>query len=144
MLAFTLGSMDRVTASSMRQASLASRASLASQASMQRLPAGLQELAEFQRGVISSQQALQAGLTRSAIRAQLDSGRWQRVHRGVFAAVNGEPGWAALLWAAVLRAGPDAVLSHYTAAELHGMTRRPAQAIHLTVPAGRGPSRYPG
>jgi hypothetical protein len=40
------------------------------------------------------------------------------------------------LWAAVLRAGPEAVLSHQTAAELHGIGHQVA-VIHVTVPPGR-------
>lgn len=111
---------------------------------MRSLPASLQDQAEFQRGVITCRQALQHGLTRDVIRAKLDSGRWQRIHRGVFAAFSGEPGRAALLWAAVLRAGAGATLSHHTAAELHGLARRPSQLIHVTVPASRRPERIPG
>ncbi len=111
---------------------------------MQSLPASLQDQAEFQRGVITCRQALQQGLTRDAIRARLDGGRWQRIHRGVFAAFSGEPGRAALLWAAVLRAGAGAALSHYTAAELHGLARRPSQLIHVTVPASRRLEPVPG
>jgi very-short-patch-repair endonuclease len=44
----------------------------------------------------------------------------------------------------VLRAGPGAALSHETAAELHGLARKPAQLIHLTVPADRRVEPVPG
>src|SRR5450755_3829507 len=101
------------------------------------MPEVLQELAESQRGVITRRQALGAGLTRSAICARVDGRRWQRMYPGVFAAFSGEPSRAALLWAAVLKAGPGAALSHETAAELHGLTRKPAPLIHVTVPARR-------
>jgi len=37
----------------------------------------------------------------------------------------------------VLSAGPGAALSHETAAELHRLADKPAEMIHLTVPAGR-------
>jgi hypothetical protein len=111
---------------------------------MQCLPATFRDLAEFQCGVITSRQALLTGLTTDTIRAQLDGGRWQRIHRGVLAAFSGEPGRMALLWAAVLRAGPGAALSHYTAAELHGMARKPSQAIHVTVPVSRRPEPITG
>jgi hypothetical protein len=46
--------------------------------------------------------------------------RWRRLHPGVYAAFSGQPGRDPVLWAAVLRAGPRAILSHETAAELHG------------------------
>ena len=38
------------------------------------------------------------------------------------------------LWAALRRAGPDAVLSHYTAAELARLTDQRSSAVHVTVP----------
>ncbi len=41
----------------------------------------------------------------------------------------------------MLCVGPAAVLSHQTAAEVHGLTDRPSARIHISVPAGRYPSR---
>jgi hypothetical protein len=41
------------------------------------------------------------------------------------------------LWAALLYAGEGAVLSHETAGELHGLVRKPAGSIHITVPESR-------
>ncbi len=76
------------------------------------------------------------GLTDSAITARLRHGHWQRLHLGVYATFSGDPGRLAWLWAAVLRAGPTAVLSHHTAAELHGLTVQPAPVIHVTVRSG--------
>jgi hypothetical protein len=61
------------------------------------MPEVLQELADSQRGVITRRQALRGGLTRSAVCARVDGGRWQRLYPGVFAAFSGEPGRAALL-----------------------------------------------
>ncbi len=65
------------------------------------------------------------------------SGRWQRLHVGAYASFSGEPGRPALLWAALLRAGPAAVLSHYSAAELHGLVAPSVPDIHVMVPTGR-------
>jgi very-short-patch-repair endonuclease len=45
------------------------------------------------------------------------------------------------LWAAVLCVGPGAVLSHQTAAEVHGLTDKTSTRIHISVPAGQHPSR---
>jgi hypothetical protein len=42
----------------------------------------------------------------------------------------------------LLRAGPGATLSHHTAAGLHGLTDRPGEQIHVTVPVARNPARY--
>ncbi|MGH3150085.1 MAG: hypothetical protein ACRDOB_05060 [Streptosporangiaceae bacterium] len=46
-----------------------------------------------------------------------------------------------MLWAALLRAGPDAVLSHLTAAERHGLIDEPCSLITITVPASKRPAR---
>jgi very-short-patch-repair endonuclease len=46
------------------------------------------------------------------------------------------------MWGALLRAGPGAVFSHQTAAELQGFLHRPSPAIHVTVPADRHPARW--
>jgi hypothetical protein len=102
------------------------------------------DLLRLQRGVITRRQALAAGLTDKAIVVRLQSGRWQRLQTGVYATFSGEPPRSAILWAAVLRAGRGAVLSHQTAAELHGLIDTPARLIHLTVPSGSQVSRSAG
>jgi len=86
---------------------------------------------------MSRQQLLAAGLTAQMITTRLERGRWQMLYRGVYAVFNGPPPRAAWLWAAVLRAGPGALLSHLTAAELHGLIDTPAEAIFVTVPSTR-------
>jgi hypothetical protein len=75
------------------------------------------------------------------MRSRVGSGRWQRLQRGVYGAFSGEPARETLLWAALLRAGPGAVLSHQTAAERHGLTDEPSSLITITVPASRHPAR---
>ena len=92
--------------------------------------------------VISREQASAAGFTDSAIGWRLRSGTWQRLHRGAYAAFTGNPSREAKLWAAVLRVGPGAVLSHETAAEVHGLTDKPDPRIHVSVPAERHPARH--
>ncbi len=57
--------------------------------------------------------------------------------RGVYAVFTGLPPRETWLWAAVLRVGNGAVLSHQTAAELHGLIDYPADAIHVTIPSTR-------
>jgi very-short-patch-repair endonuclease len=98
--------------------------------------AGARDMLRLQRGVLTRAQALDAGLTDKAIAVMLRSGRWQRLHTGVYATFSGEPPRDAKLWAAVLRAGPAAALSHQTAAELYGLLTVPAPMIHVTVPSG--------
>ena len=105
---------------------------------------GTHALLRRQNGVLTRGQALDVGLSDKAIMVRLHSGRWQRLHTGVYAAFSGEPPRNAQLWAAVLRAGRGAVLSHQTAAELYGLLTITAPMIHVTVPADRRITRPPG
>jgi hypothetical protein len=102
-----------------------------------RSPAPDDELLDLQRGVISRGQAMACGMSDIAIRVRLRNGRWRRLADGVYATFSGEPPRLALIWAAVLAAGPGAAISHQTAAELYNFGRRPARAIHVTVPGER-------
>jgi hypothetical protein len=101
------------------------------------IPRVLSDLARFQAGVISRQQALGAGLSTSAIVSKVKHGRWRQIHRGVYATFTGPLTREAQLWAAVLYAGEGAQLSHHTAAELHGLYHGQSRLIHVTVPAHR-------
>ena len=104
------------------------------------------DLVQRQRGVLTRAQAMAAGLSRAQVEARLRSGRWRRLFLGVYVTFTGPVPRASRLWAAVLRAGPGAVLSHDTAAELAGLTEAtgPDSAIHVTVPADRSPVRIAG
>jgi hypothetical protein len=97
----------------------------------------LAQLACFQAGVVTRQQALGAGLSTGAIVARVRHGRWRQIHRGVYATFTGPVNREARLWAAVLYAGKGALLSHETAAELHGLSDHCSPLIHVTVPASR-------
>ena len=99
-----------------------------------KLPPTLRNFARQQQGVVSRSQALRAGLSADMIKFRLRGGWWRPVHRGVYLTFTGAPGHSAQLWAALLGAGPGAVLSHETAAELQRLADKPADSIHLTVP----------
>ena len=94
-----------------------------------------------QRGIVAKAQARQAGLSAKAVEHRLRSGKWRYVRRGVYATFTGEIPRQARLWAAVRRAGPGAMLSHETAAEVHGLIDRPSKTIHITVPWRRRPAQ---
>ena len=101
------------------------------------IPAAAAGIAQWQAGAISRPQLLDAGLSSQLIKRRLRRGRWQQLYWGVYATFSGPPPRETWLWAAVLRAGPGAVLSHQTAAELHGLIDAPAEAIFVTVPSTR-------
>jgi very-short-patch-repair endonuclease len=94
-----------------------------------------------QSGVVSRQQARDAGWPEGTIDERLRSGIWQRLERGAYATFTGDPSREAKLWAALLWAGPGAALSHETAAEIHGLIDKPIGPIHVSVPAERQPGR---
>jgi hypothetical protein len=96
---------------------------------------------QYQAGVVSRQQALDAGFTEKAIECRLRSGAWRRLYRGVYATFTGDLSRDARLWAAVLWAGPGVVLSHETAAEIQHLTDKPSQRIHISVPDEQHPGR---
>jgi hypothetical protein len=108
------------------------------------LPGACRELVGLQCGVIGRQQALCSGLRPDTIETLLRTGRWQRMRRGVYATFTGDPCREAQMWAALLRAGPNAVLSHQTAAELFGLVDNSAGPIHVMVPRASQPGRIPG
>lgn len=94
-------------------------------------------LLRYQAGVVTRAQARGSGLSDEAIEHRVASGRWQRIHPGVYATYSGPVSREVRLWAAVLYAGPGAVLSHETAAELQRLVDKSAPFIHLTVPSAR-------
>jgi hypothetical protein len=96
---------------------------------------------DAQSGVADRSQARQAGYSRRAVAHRLKSAKWRRVQRGVYATFTGPVHREARLWAALRRAGPGAMLSHETAAEVHGLTDKPSATIHITVPPSRRPAQ---
>jgi hypothetical protein len=111
------------------------------------MSAGCSELLDRQDGVIGRSQGLEFGLSAYSMRHRARAGEWQRIQRGVYATFSGAVTRESQLWAALLRAGPEAVLSHQTAAELYGLAKQLGPLIHVTVPATRNPAksgRIPG
>ncbi|WP_051425854.1 type IV toxin-antitoxin system AbiEi family antitoxin domain-containing protein [Jiangella gansuensis] len=100
-------------------------------------PTDLNEIAAVQCGVVSHAQALAADLTTHRIDWLIASGRWRRLHRGVYAMFTGPLTLESRVWAAILRAGRGAVASHRTAAFLDGLCDDPGPLIHVTAPADR-------
>src|SRR6516225_7620979 len=97
---------------------------------------------DTQNGVVDHSQVQRAGFSRSAVAHKLKTGQWRRLHRGVYTIYTGPVHREANLWAAVHRAGPGAMLSHQTAAEVHGLTDKHAAEIHITVPTSRRPAQH--
>ncbi|PVZ08276.1 type IV toxin-antitoxin system AbiEi family antitoxin domain-containing protein [Actinomycetospora cinnamomea] len=102
-------------------------------------------LREDQHEVVTRAQLLARGFTDGGIAAQVDAGRWQRLHEGVYALFSGPPSPDALRIAALLACRGVALLSHETAGELHGFVAPDAaRPIHVTVPYGTSAFRSDG
>ncbi|MEA2178258.1 MAG: hypothetical protein QOG77_1555, partial [Solirubrobacteraceae bacterium] len=83
-----------------------------------RKPDVLAELAGRQYGIVSRSQLTALGLDRGWVQRSVAEGQLLRLHRGVYAVGHRAPRREARWLAAVLACGPDAVLSHRSAAEL--------------------------
>jgi very-short-patch-repair endonuclease len=101
-----------------------------------RVSARCSELLEFQRGVLARWQA-DCPADVAAIDTLLRTDRWRPLYRGVYLACTGLPSWEGVLWAALRRCGPEAALSHSSAAELDGIGGRARSAVHVTIPDRR-------
>ena len=88
--------------------------------------------------MITRRQAL-ATLSLERLRNLVNSGRWQRLRRGVFVAHTGSLTHGQRLWAAVLACGDGALLAGLTAACAGGLRRASGPRIHILVPAADRP-----
>jgi len=94
------------------------------------------QLAVRQHGLITRQQVLMAGGSDSAIRRQVEAGRWKRKRRGVFVAGAVRSTWQQGAMAAVLAAGDDALVSCRSAIRLWGLVERSGR-LQLTIAGTR-------
>jgi predicted transcriptional regulator of viral defense system len=78
-------------------------------------------LAERQHGVVATWQLIALGLSHDDIGYRAQTGRLHRIHRGVYAVGYRKLTRHGHWMAAVLAYGPDAVLSHRSAAALWGV-----------------------
>ncbi len=85
-----------------------------------------------------------AGLDLDAISYRARAGRLHRIHRGVYAVGHARLGDKGRWKAAVLACGPDAVLSHRSAAGLWRLLPSPHPATDVTVPGRGGRSQRTG
>jgi predicted transcriptional regulator of viral defense system len=96
------------------------------------------KLATSQHGVVAHRELETLGVSPSGVKYRIACGRLHRLHVGVYAvghrvlAANGHR------MAAVLACGSDAVLSHRSAAALHGL--RPVARTRIDVPCRDRPA----
>lgn len=100
----------------------------------------LLELASEHDGLVTTQLAAQAGITRRTLAGMVERGRLERVSRGVYRLAHLLPSplssyREAILWAQS-HSGPRVALSYETALVVLGLTDANPSKIHLTIPQG--------
>jgi Protein of unknown function (DUF559) len=97
-------------------------------------------LATRQHGVVARRQLLELGIGRRSIEHRLARGRLRRLwpgRRAAYAVGHEALTQAGRATAGVIVAGPGAVVSHWTAAALHGIDDRRRAVVHVTAPKER-------
>lgn len=92
------------------------------------------KLAGRQHGVVAAWQLKPMGYSDSAIHRRAKAGRLHRLHRGVYAVGHRRLARRGRWMAAVLACGPEAVLSHRSAAALWELRPPASGPIDVTVP----------
>jgi very-short-patch-repair endonuclease len=101
-----------------------------------RAEAELLKVASRQRSVFTGRQALDAGFSSSTIQRNVSSGRWLRLHRGVFVSAAVEIAWPQRAMGAWFACGTISVLSFRSARAIWGFTDD-LDVPHVTVPGSR-------
>ncbi len=94
-------------------------------------------LARIQHGVVATWQLRIIGFSRNQIAHDVRVGRLHRLHVGAYAVGHTRITLKGRWMAAVLAAGPEAVLSHRAAVALHAYRPAPSGPIDVTVPGHR-------
>jgi very-short-patch-repair endonuclease len=100
--------------------------------------AALGQLAARQHGVVSLAQLRGLGICRSTAQKRVAAGRLHCVHHGTYAVGHPLLTREGRYMSAVLACGPDAVLSHRSAAALAGLREDLRETIDVTAPNRRG------
>ncbi|WP_143448086.1 type IV toxin-antitoxin system AbiEi family antitoxin domain-containing protein [Kineosporia sp. R_H_3] len=108
------------------------------------VPPALLRVAQDQAGVVSRRQALDAGLSARQVDWRVRSGRWARLHPGIYVTHTGPPAAPGRVWAALLLAGPRAVAGGRTALALWGVLDAAPGAVTVCVPHDMTPAPAPG
>ncbi len=91
-------------------------------------------LAKRQHGVVARSQLLELGYGADAIKHRVARGRLYPIFRGVYAVGRPELTKHGRWMAAVLACGPDAVLSHDSAAALWNIRNPTSESVEVSVP----------
>src|SRR5262244_4237339 len=91
------------------------------------------EIAERQFGLIERDQAIHADMSPAAIARRLANGRWRLELPRVYRFAGAPKSWEQSLKAATLWGGEHCVVSHQTAAALHGLSSLRTRQVHVQL-----------
>jgi hypothetical protein len=94
-------------------------------------------VADVQGGLVSRRQLIELGFTRAQAAANVDNGRWQRVHPGVYATFTGPIDASHQVWGALLYAGRGSAACCSTALWLFGVLDTMPEILHVAIPEAR-------
>lgn len=97
----------------------------------------LEARAAGQFGLVTRSQARAAGLSEKAIRWRVTSGRWLRIHPGVYQTQPGRQDWTVRAMAALLYVGGPAGLRGRSAGHAWGLLPEPSGPIEVLIPSAR-------
>jgi very-short-patch-repair endonuclease len=98
--------------------------------------AAVADLAKRQYGLFGRAQVIALGGNDRLIHVRLTGGRWTDDGEGVYGMPGWPESWWREVWRAFLATGPDAVVSHETAAAIHRLTNFQRGRIVLTTTHG--------
>jgi hypothetical protein len=106
--------------------------------------AAVRERAERQRGVIVTPQLRELGAYHEWVARRVRSGTYERLFQGAYAVIRADDRWSQRAYGALLLLGPDAVLSHSSAARVHELSLPRSLTIEVTIPARHRTRRESG
>jgi hypothetical protein len=95
------------------------------------------EYAESHHGLVGLEFLATLESWRNEVEWRLRSGRWSHRYDGVYRVAGAPPTWRGDVLAACMAAGPRAVASHRSAAELWGLPGRSTDVVEITCPRWR-------
>jgi predicted transcriptional regulator of viral defense system len=101
---------------------------------------GIARICQGQQGLIALAQLEACGLTRQGVQERVVAGRLHRIHQSVYSLTPSVMTERGRFMAAVLACGPEAVLSHRSAAYLWGLVESWEEPTDVTAPNRRGRS----
>jgi predicted transcriptional regulator of viral defense system len=94
----------------------------------------LYQIAEPRGGYFTAKQAREAGFSWERLSYYVDRKKFERIARGIYRLIHFPTSRFEDLYAALLRAGPEAVISHASALAVYGLSDVLPSQVHVTIP----------